>query len=304
MDQTREPNSWSIYIKKKHWYCSHTRITLTQIDVQHLQNKYYRIASSSSDNTKTKGSIILISRKCSYTIDKISKDQTGRLSYICVTTGSRKIAFVSVYAPALCDPKFFPHLTSDLLTLTQYSFVIGGDMNSVFDLNLDRCRGSYTNVQKQASDMFRTFVETLNLTDIWHLHNPTNRDYDFFSTHHHTHSRIDYFLYSSEVSTLFKSITLEPAILSDHNLLITVLECSPMGEKSKWWKFNTSILQNVEFRIRIQILVLNSQTLYLSILVQLLTPLLFGKKPKALSGTSHPHLPLIWRNLGREELMI
>ena len=53
------------------------------------------------------------------------------------------------------------------------------------------------------------------------MHNPTSKDYTFFSTRHCTHPHIDYFLCSSVLKAMFHTIAIEPAILSDHNALIT-----------------------------------------------------------------------------------
>uniref|UniRef100_A0A8D0CPC7 Endonuclease/exonuclease/phosphatase domain-containing protein n=1 Tax=Sander lucioperca TaxID=283035 RepID=A0A8D0CPC7_SANLU len=86
---------------------------------------------------------------------------------------SRKIAFVSVYAPATYDEIFIPRLTNELLSLNEYSLIIGGDMNAVLDLNQDRSGVSHMKAQKHILDMFNAVVESHHLTDIWRMHNPT-----------------------------------------------------------------------------------------------------------------------------------
>ena len=40
---------------------------------------------------------------------------------------------------------------------------------------------------------------------------------------------------------------MEPAILSDHNPLITTFQCDALEERSSRWQFNSSLLQNTEF---------------------------------------------------------
>uniref|UniRef100_A0A8D0CXD8 Endonuclease/exonuclease/phosphatase domain-containing protein n=1 Tax=Sander lucioperca TaxID=283035 RepID=A0A8D0CXD8_SANLU len=93
---------------------------------------------------------------------------------------------------------FSPRLTNELLSLNEYSLIIGGDMNAVLDLNQDRSGVNHTKAQKRISDMFKAVVEFHHLTDIWRMHNPTSKDYTFFSTHHLTHSCIDYMLLAFE----------------------------------------------------------------------------------------------------------
>ena len=89
LDYLRRKNIDVALIQESH--LKHTR----KRDVNRLQNKYFKVAASSGDDTKTKGSIVLLSRKSALTVDKSSKDSSGRISYICTTIRSRKIAFVS-----------------------------------------------------------------------------------------------------------------------------------------------------------------------------------------------------------------
>ena len=46
-----------------------------------IQNKYDNIVASSSDNTKTKGFMVLLSQRSSLSIERCSKNQTGRISW-------------------------------------------------------------------------------------------------------------------------------------------------------------------------------------------------------------------------------
>ena len=56
---------------------------LRKRDVNRLQNKYFKVAASYSDDTKTKGSIVLLSWKCALTVDKSMKTyQAGYLIYV------------------------------------------------------------------------------------------------------------------------------------------------------------------------------------------------------------------------------
>lgn len=82
------------------------------------------------------------------------------------------IFFVSVQVPAVFDTIFPPHLTNELLALTEYCLVFAGDMNAISDLMLDRSNVIFSKAQKQTSDMFNDYISALNLVDIWHVQNP------------------------------------------------------------------------------------------------------------------------------------
>lgn len=46
---------------------------------------------------------------------------------------SRKIALISAYAPNDFDKDFYNLITTKMLELTDYSFIVGADFNSVWD---------------------------------------------------------------------------------------------------------------------------------------------------------------------------
>lgn len=124
----------------------------------------------------------MIARNCNLKIDRESQDQSGRLAYFCTNIKRRKIAFVSIYAPTIFETNFFPHVTNNLLSLIDYSLIIGGDMNAVIDPVLDRS-SSCSQVQLNSSAGLNDFVKTLNLVDVWRSGNPSNRNYTFFFRH-------------------------------------------------------------------------------------------------------------------------
>lgn len=219
---------------------------LKSTDVPRMQNKYYKVVASCSDGTKTKGSLILIKRSLPLVIKKCSNDKSGRLSYFCTNIQGKEIAFVSVYAPAVFDVNFFQWLTNQLLILSDYALIIGGDMNALADLMLDKSTTIFTKSQEITSTNFKSFLETFNLIDVWRVQNPSIRDYTFFSARHQTYSRIDYILCSREFRMCFEGVTILPAVISDHNPLLTKFSyCS--HDRSPRWQFNTTLLQDSGF---------------------------------------------------------
>lgn len=191
---------------------------LKRADVQRLQNKMYKVVAFSTDNTKTKGTVILIARNCNLKIDRESQDQSGRLAYFCTNIKGRKIAFVSIYAPTIFETNFFPHVNNHLLSLIDYSLIIGGDMNALIDPVLDRS-SSCSQVQLNSSAALNDFIKTLNLVEVWRSGNPSSRNYTFFSARHLSFSRIDYLLCSKELLNSVDQTIILPAILADHNSL-------------------------------------------------------------------------------------
>jgi len=220
---------------------------LREGDVSCFQNKQYKVVASDCGSSNSRGTVILTKRSLALEVEKINKGTTGRIAYLCTSIYGKKVAFVSVYAPAVFDPLFFPELTKELLSLLDYELIVGGDMNAVCDLNLDRSTLSVSHTQRAASAAFNAMIENINLVDMWRVQNQGIRDYTCFSAYHKSHSRIDYFLLSSSLKTGVDLIQVLPATLSDHNPLLMTMDLSHRYNKSPRWRFNTTLLQDEVF---------------------------------------------------------
>lgn len=132
-------------------------------------------------------------------IEKTYNDNLGRLTYVCTTIYDTKLAFVAIYAQTIFEKNFYHSVMQELLTLSEYKLIIGGDMNAVCDLTLDRSTATFSYEQQQASSELNNIIDNLNLIDIWRIHNPDTRDYTCFSARQQSFSRIDYFLLSQSL---------------------------------------------------------------------------------------------------------
>ena len=220
---------------------------LKPTDVRRMQNKHYRLVASSGDGSKTKGVMILMKRRLNLAIEKISSNNSGRLAYCGVSIQGKKVAFASIYAPTSFDPSYFPWLTKELLCLSNYSLIVGSDMNTFFDHNLDRSNPSVTHSQALSSNALKNFAKDINLVDIWRVQNPTARDYTYFSPYHKMFSRIDYILATPNLIPTVDEVVFLPRIISDHNPIITSFNLDFLQGTSSRWRFNTTLLKNEKY---------------------------------------------------------
>lgn len=225
-------------------------------DVSRMQNKTYKVAASSSAGSKTKGSMIMIRRNLDLVIEKTLTCQNdlgvGRLSLICTSVQGKKIAFVSVYAPSVYDPSFFPWLSAELLAFSDYELIVAGDMNAVLDVKMDRSSQMASVAQQQASNDLKAFLTNLNLFDAWRSRHPDVRDYTFFSASHKTFSRIDHIFLSHCLNTAVDSCSILPMTISDHNPVVMEIDVGLKIRKSPRWRLNTTLLQNESFLTEFQ----------------------------------------------------
>uniref|UniRef100_A0A671NCF5 Endonuclease/exonuclease/phosphatase domain-containing protein n=1 Tax=Sinocyclocheilus anshuiensis TaxID=1608454 RepID=A0A671NCF5_9TELE len=134
-----------------------------------------------------------------------------------------KICFASIYCPNIPDPNFFNATSATLLDMPEYLMVVGGDVNQVCNITLDRSANISSGLD--APSGINTFITELNIID--------------------TFSRIDYIFVSPQLNQLTTSVDILPIIISDHApVLYTVELTRNPAKRAHRWHFNTTLLQN------------------------------------------------------------
>lgn len=141
---------------------------------------------------------------------------------------------VSAYAPNLFDADFYNMLTTVMLELTDYVFIVGADVD-----------GSGAS-ETQASAALRAWARDTGLVDMWHMVNPSLKDFSFFSSRHETFSRIDYLFASPHLFDSF-DVSLLPIALSDHKAIFLTASLIKLSSYAPRWLFNTTLLKNDDF---------------------------------------------------------
>lgn len=89
--------------------------------------------------------------------------------------------------------------------------IIGGDFNLALDPSMDR---SSTTGTKLSANLLKQFMSDHGLIDIWRSHNAGVKEYSYYSPHHKSYSRIDFFLVNNSIAGKI----IDPAI---HNIIIS-----------------------------------------------------------------------------------
>ena len=76
--------------------------------------------------------------------------------------------------------------------------ILGGDLNLVFDCNLEACSRN-TVLKKKSLNKFIEIKESLNLCDIWRIRNPKFKQHTFCQNHSSAfiQRKLDYFFVSN-----------------------------------------------------------------------------------------------------------
>lgn len=114
--------------------------------------------------------------------------------------------------------------------------MIFGDINGVIDPKKDRSRK--TKGGKLPKNVF-SYMEMLQIDDIWRTINPGSREYTFFSDGLQTYSRLKMCCLSRTLIMNLKTIEIQPKIFGDHNPLVATW-CG--NEFRKSWRMNSNLL--------------------------------------------------------------
>lgn len=221
-------------------------------DSGRIANKYYHTIASSTASTKTKGVSIVCRRNLKIKVLDLWTDDAGRIAIAKVELYDIKIALISIYAPNTFDNCFYDTLTQRMLDLTDYSFIIGADMNAVWDVNIDRSNSTASRDQELATAALHSWAKSLGLVDVWRSLNPSSKDYTFFSSRHKTFSRIDFLFSSPKLFQKIDYAVLLPIALSDHKGIWCCATLGCLSKRATRWRFNTSLLVNDEYKTQFQ----------------------------------------------------
>lgn len=197
--------------------------------------------------SNARGVAILFRRNFSCQILRIDRDPKGRFLIATIKTHGREIVISNVYAPNEDKPQFFHKLFKNLQIAHSPEWLLAGDFNLVFDMNLDRRSISNVLLRKKAAESLENIMQVNELYDVWCKLHPDVKRYTCHSSAKSA-SRIDFFLVSH---TLFNYVTkadILSSAISDHSIIYLELDLVEELRGKGLWSLNTKWLQNSEYK--------------------------------------------------------
>uniref|UniRef100_A0AAR2LS66 exodeoxyribonuclease III n=1 Tax=Pygocentrus nattereri TaxID=42514 RepID=A0AAR2LS66_PYGNA len=189
----------------------------------HMLNKEYlklkrggftQVYHSGSGGT-FRGVAILLHRNIQFVESKAITDKNGRYLIIQEKLFNLPVILANIYAHNWDNAQFFKDVFSLLPQLDTHSLILGGDFNCVLHQSLDRS-SPRTNIGSKSAQCINSFLLEYGMIDPWRFKYPTQKQISFFSSVHHTYSRIDYFLMDRKLLSLLSSVEYESIVISDH----------------------------------------------------------------------------------------
>ena len=201
---------------------------------------------SSFGTSAARGVCILVKRDVQVTITNVHRDVDGRYLKCRVNTTEGHFTLVNLYGPNKDSANFFEEKFNTCKEDCD-RLIITGDFNTALEKEVDRSEKFKINNDQAARKIKEKMVE-MELKDVWRERNEDKRRYSWYRTKPHlVASRLDYALISTGLCASIHDIFYLAGIKTDHSAFFLGIEMRNIERGSSYWKFNVSLLSNIEF---------------------------------------------------------
>ena len=204
---------------------------------------------ASFGTSQSRGVMILIKPNSVIEVVKFEVDQEGRVICLEVKIDKKKFILCNIYAPNNDDESFIEKVITILEKFQDHDgIILGGDFNLVMNTDLDRNNSKYNH--NKMLQVLNTYIEKVNLCDIWRVRNPNVKRYTWHrwsKFHKPTCSRIDMILAPIGLIDSVTESSIQPGHLSDHSMVVLELKIDSYIRGPGVWKFNNQLLLDGKF---------------------------------------------------------
>ena len=207
---------------------------------------------SSSGSARSRGVAILF--KPCFSVVSHSADDPGHLQVVTFSKDGFDFQVICIYGPnrQVEGAPFF----ADLFPYADTSFplFLAGDFNTVVDASIAR-RGCnvFSLWAYNWPRSLEVLATQLDVQDAWRSKHPTAREYTWRRVNGAQASSLDMFWISSSLIDRVIDVGVFPFFRSDHSYVYLSLKLPSAPERDPGiWKFNTSLLSDETFSIRVR----------------------------------------------------
>ena len=227
--------------------------TYSTSEVENIWKKQWKGDMFFSHGTgHSKGVLILVRDHLDFKLQSVKVDSQGRYILLEATIQDSPFLLLNIYAPNKCSEQcdFFKTISEVLkssFTISDYSVIVGGDFNVIFDQELDGSGGL-----KKTKDSVKVLEDIClehDLLDIWRVRHPKEKRFTWRQKTPIIQRRLDFWLISDVLQDDVVSVDIKPSIKSDHSaitLLINGVDDSERGPS--FWKFNSTLVNDSDYR--------------------------------------------------------
>ena len=204
-----------------------------------------------SHGTKhSKGVMILLNPKYDIEVEKLERDNHGRLIILGTKMNDTNLVLVNLYAPNDLSQQvqFFDRTTDKLSKYADENIIIGGDFNCSLT-HLDKVGEKPVENKKCVIDKISNLINLYSMHDVWREKNPSEKQFTWRDKAFKVQCRLDYFLVSQNLVNLAKDCHIIHAPGSDHCAVKLFIQSDSLNKKAGpgFWKFNASLLEDESY---------------------------------------------------------
>ncbi|KAJ8035189.1 hypothetical protein HOLleu_22332 [Holothuria leucospilota] len=175
-------------------------------DAKYWTNEWGGRILFSHGSTNSRGVCILFNPQLSYKIIKEELDPFGRYIFVDIEVQNRFLTLACIYAPNIDSSTFFVDLSNFLDRFHGETIILAGDLNFVFNLEMDKTGGN-PRTNFKAREKCLNLMAAYELLDIWRERNPLSKLFTWSSNvTTGIHCRLDYFLVSRSLEHSVKDV--------------------------------------------------------------------------------------------------
>jgi exonuclease III len=215
-----------------------------------------------SGTTHSRGVAVLIPKDMEHTILNIQQDDNGRFIFIEGVFNSYELALLNIYAPTADKQHEQNEFLDRILPyINEYAhkLILAGDLNTYLS-KLDK-QGEFK--ATEFSKRINTVINETGLCDIFRILNPDKLRYSWrkMTFSGIKQSRLDYILIANGLIYNVEKIEIGHSLYSDHSPVhLTLANKQEVIKGRGFWKFNTSLLKDLEYIEKINNLIIEEQT--------------------------------------------
>lgn len=213
-------------------------------------------------STNSRGVAILFNSNFEFVVQNIETDELGNLLVADLKIANEfTLRIINIYAPNSDDIAFFEKIDNLVELNTCDYVVICGDFNLALNLELDTYNYTNLNHPKSRTRLLKTMSD-YNLVDAYRLFYPKMKKFTWFRKNPVKQARLDYFLVSNSFSDLIDTSKINPGYRTDHSIISLVIAPNPFKKGKGLWKFNCSLLKNIQYHAVVKKVITEEITRY------------------------------------------
>ena len=215
-------------------------------DEMHIKSVWKGECLLNGRKSNSRGVAILLKKTFEYKIESSFCDTVGNLVSVDLLINKNIVKIINIYAPNQDSPDFFETIDEIISEDTFDHLLICGDFNLTLNPSLDSYNYRYINNPRSRTSVLQ-MMRTHSLIDTFrHFHSKVKR-YTWRRTKPFQQARLDYFLVNTSFLDQIENSTILPGYRSDHSFLQINIIFTKFIRGKGVWKFNTSLLQNIDY---------------------------------------------------------